>query len=66
MESFFFPQICKNNNCNVYQNFTIPLNSYDEKGRCIMNETEQKIYSFECNKCRMITFVNFEKVANEI
>ena len=64
MESFFFLQRCKNNNRNVFQHFTISLNSYNEK--CILNETEQKLFSFECNKCRMITFVDFEKIANEV
>ena len=66
MESFFFLQRCKNNNCNVYQHFTILLNSYNEKGKFILNETEQKLFSFKCNKCRMITFVDFEKIANEV
>ena len=66
MESFFFLQRYKNNNCNVYQHFTILLNSYNEKGKCILNETEQKLFSFKCNKCRMITFVDFEKITNEV
>lgn len=65
MESFFYRQRCKNTNCNFYQDFTIPLNSYDGKGKCILNVIEQKIYSFNCRKCWMITVVNFEKIAIE-
>ena len=49
MESFFFLQRCKNNNYNVYQHFTISLNSSNEK-ECILNEIEQKLYSCDCNK----------------
>ena len=25
----------------------------------------EKTYSFECKKCKIITFVDFEKIANE-
>lgn len=48
MESFSFVQKCKsNNNCDVFQHFTIPLNSYDETGKCIHDKTEQKLFSFK-------------------
>ena len=48
MESFFFAQKCKsNNNCDVFQHFTIPLNSYDETGNCILDKTERKPFSFK-------------------
>lgn len=49
---------------DVSQHFVIPLNSYNEMGNCVLNETERKVFCFECNKCRMITFIDFEKIAN--
>lgn len=64
MESIFYIQRCKNNNCNFYQNFTISLNSYDKKGKCIISE-KKKTFFLQMQKCQMITFVKFEKIANE-
>ena len=65
MKSFFFLQRCNSNNCNIFQDFTILLNSYNEQGICVLNEVEQKLLSFKCDKCQMITFDDFKKNVNE-
>lgn len=65
MESFFFLQRCNSNNCDIFQDFTVSLNSYNEQEMCVLNEVEQKLLSFKCYKCQMRTFVDFLKNANE-
>ena len=65
MESFFFLQRCNSNNCDIFQDFIVSLNSYNEQGMCVLDEVEQKLLSFKCDKCQMITFVDFLKNANE-
>lgn len=65
MKSFFFLQRCNSNNCDIFQDFTISLNSYNEQGMCVLNEVEQKLLSFKCDKCQMITFDDLKKNVNE-
>ena len=62
---FFYYERCKNKNWNFYTCFKFFFDFYDEKGNCILPETEKRLYSFECKECRMITFLDFEQAGNE-
>ena len=54
MDHFFHYWRCRNNNCNFYHYFSISLNSYDDEGKCILDEIVKKLYSFECKECKTI------------
>ena len=45
--------------------FSFSLNSYNNEGKCILNETEKKLYSFQRKDCKIITFLDLEKIENE-
>ena len=55
--------------CNFYQFFKILLANYDDSGKCVLNKAQKRLHSFYDNMknviCKMITFLDFEKAANE-
>ena len=66
MENYFsYYQKCQKNCCNFYQFFKIPLANYDDSGKCVLSEVQKRLYSLYCPLCKMIKFLDFEKVANE-
>lgn len=41
------------------------LNYYDNDGKCVPSKTQKRLNSYICKKCKMVTFLDFEKAANE-
>ena len=56
MKYFLCYRRCKKNQYNFFQLFKIPLNNFDD---C------ERLYSCCCPLCKMVTFLDFKKAANE-
>ena len=54
------------NQCGEFHHFKICLSNYNEDGKCLLNEAQRKLYIFLCPKCKTVTFLNFEQIANEV
>ena len=64
MENYFsFYQRCKNH--GDFYHFKIWLNDYSDGGKCLLTEEQKKSCSVFCLKCKSMTFLNFEEIANE-
>ena len=65
MENYFsYYQKCKSG-CNFYWFFKIPLANYDDSGKCMLDEAQERHCSFHCPFCKMITFLDFEVAVNK-
>ena len=65
MDMSSYHQKCQKNQRNFYYFFKIQLNNYDEDGKCLLDEVQRRQYSFLCPLCKMVTFLDFIKAANE-
>ena len=62
---FFYYKRCKNKNLNFCTCFKFFLDFYEEKGNCVLPGAEKRLCSFECNECKMITFLDFKQATEE-
>ena len=62
---FFYYQRCKNENFNFYGCFPIFMDYYDNERNSVLQESQKRLYSFECKQYKMVIFIDFKQVANE-
>ena len=41
--------------------FKIPISVYDSNGNCEVSTVENCAYSFVCQRCKLVNFLDFEK-----
>ena len=61
----FISSKMQKNECNFYHFFKVLLNDYDGDAKCLLDKVEKRHYSFLCPLCKMVTFSDFERAANE-
>ena len=62
---FSYYQKRKKNRCNYFQFFKTPLANYNDSGDYVLGEAQKRLYSFLYPLCKMVTLLDFKKVANE-
>ena len=64
-DCFIYFQKWKKRNWSFFCKLSLFLNYYDNDGKCVPSKTQKRLYSYICKKCKMVTFLDFEKAANE-
>ena len=66
MENYFssYYQKCKKEECcNSYQFFKIPLANHNDSGKCLLGEAQKILYSLHSPLCKRITFLDFNPIS---
>lgn len=64
MTTFNYHLIFSSRGCQEGKKFKVPLDKYDDDGKCFLTVKEEKEFSFLPKNCCSINSVNFQLIAN--